>query len=595
MFFATTGAVLEVTDIALAPMVIDGWRARVLRARSHLGWPELPLAVRPLGLRPQSGASQAIGASLALAAPSDQLFLATEINEWALCATLAEREPSSWSGVEEALRVAAIEETPEIATIDPPVLEESAALARFSRQAAREARPDLRALIDIANDRQLPVILDETTLTLGAGIGGRSFALAALPYPPDIPWKDLHDIPTALVTGSNGKTTSVRLIAACARAHGWCSGYNCTEGVFIGTDILAKGDYAGPAGARLVMRDQRTEAAILEVARGGILRRGIAVTQAQVALVTNISADHFGEYGIEDLDGLADVKLSVARLLGPDGILILNADDAVLREKSAELAARFANSRFDTVRSLAWFALDNDYPTLRDHRARGGATCGVRAGRLILSREGQYDLGNIDTMPLSVGGFAEYNIANLAGAALAAAALKISPAHIAQVYARFGADPSDNAGRMMRFDFKGAQVLVDYAHNPDGLAGLLKVAKKMCAERGRLGLILGHAGNRQNADIEALARVAAENHPDLVVIKENEAFLRGRPPGEIPRIIRDELIRSGLTESAILMAVSEMESVRVALDWARAGDVLALPIHGSAARADVLALFGVRI
>jgi UDP-N-acetylmuramyl tripeptide synthase len=351
------------------------------------------------------------------------------------------------------------------------------------------------------------------------------------------------------------------------------------------------------------MRDQRTEAAILEVARGGILRRGIAVSRAQVALITNISADHFGEYGIEDLDGLADVKLSVAGILGPGGLLILNADDPVLQAKANTLAERFGTGpasgrgadRVDTVPRLAWFALDADHPTLRNHRAHGGATCGVRAGQLVLSQDVDHDLGSVISMPLTVDGFADYNIANLAGAALAAASLGISPVNIAKVYARFGADPSDNAGRMMRFDVKGARVLVDYAHNPDGLAGLLKVAKKLCADQGRLGLIIGHAGNRQNADIEALARVAAETHPDLVVIKENEAFLRGRPPGEIPRIIHDELMRSGLPATAILTGASEIESVRMALDWARPGDVLALPIHGSAARVEVLALLAAEL
>ena len=139
------------------------------------------------------------------------------------------------------------------------------------------------------------------------------------------------------MTGSNGKTTTVRLLAACAREHGWHSAYNCTDGVFLDSETLESGDYSGPAGAWRVLREQRAQAALVEAARGGILRRGVAVSQAQVALVTNISPDHFGEYGIDDLDGLADSKLTVAAVVMRDGVLVLNADDALLVAKSRGL------------------------------------------------------------------------------------------------------------------------------------------------------------------------------------------------------------------------------------------------------------------
>jgi UDP-N-acetylmuramyl tripeptide synthase len=193
-------------------------------------------------------------------------------------------------------------------------------------------------------------------------------------------------------------------------------------------------------------------------------------------------------------------------------------------------------------------------------------------------------------MPLTVEGSAAYNIANLAGAALAAAALGIGPATIAAVFARFGADPADNPGRMMRFDLGGVRVLVDYAHNPDGLRGLLEVAGRLRRGGGRLGLILGHAGNRQDAELEELARTAAAFRPDLIVVKENEAHRRGREPGEIPRILRAALLRSGLEDATLPVRMSELEAARCALEWARPGDVLALPVHSAAARVAVLDL-----
>ncbi|HKC16136.1 MAG TPA: Mur ligase family protein [Steroidobacteraceae bacterium] len=556
---------------------------RVNRARAHLGWEETGIVAR----------RHAGGASLSIAAPVDLLFLATEVNEWALCASLEEREPALKRDLEAALLAAAIGNVPGSAgtagpaDIDAPVLEAAAALARFKRLAALEARPALRALLAEATVRALPCVLDEQLLTLGAGCGGRGFALGDLPAPLAVPWAELHDIPTALITGSNGKTTTVRLLAACAREQGWRAAYNCTDGVFVGSEAVASGDYSGPAGARRVLRDLRTEAAVLEVARGGILRRGVAVTRARVALVTNISADHFGEYGIDDLDGLADAKLSVAAVLPEDGLLVLNADDPTLCAKAEGLARRFGRAP-----PLAWFALDFDRAWLQAQRAPGGGTCGVRAGRLLLS--GEHDLGAVSAMPLTIEGKARYNIANLAGAALAAAALGVSPAAIARVYARFGAELADNPGRMMRFNAGGVRVLVDYAHNPDGLRGFLQVAATMRAPQGRLGLVLGHAGNRTDEDVRALARVAAEFKPELIVIKEDEAHLRGRPIGDVPFIIRTELLRLGLPESALPMRASELDAAQYALEWARPGDVLALPIHAASARAEVLRILAER-
>jgi len=558
--------------------LVRGWRARVARARTRLGW-EVPGVV---------ARRHSQGASLALAAPCDRLLAATEVNEWALCATLLANDPQHWGGLEDSLVAATLADAVDPLEVVPPVLEESAALSRLERLSAAQASPVLLEILAAAAERRLPHILADTELTLGAGAGGRDFPLARLPEPGAVPWDELRDIPTAVVTGSNGKTTTVRLLAACARAHGWRSAYNCTDGVFLDSDMLESGDYSGPAGAWRVLREHRAQCAIVEAARGGILRRGVAVSQAQVAVVTNISPDHFGEYGIDDLDGLADVKLTVAAVVAPGGLLVLNADDTLLVAKSRGLAARFGKTP-----TLGWFALDADAPLLREHRAHGGSTCGVRAGRLCLQHAGaDHDLGAIAAMPLTVGGSASYNIANLAGAALAAAALGMSDAAVAAEFARFGTTPADNPGRMMRFEVNGVRVLVDYAHNPAGLRGLLKVAEHLRAGAGRLGMLLGHAGNRQDTEIAEVARVAAEFHPALIVVKENEGHLRGRELGEIPRLIRAELMRAGLPAAVLPVRASELEAARCALEWARPGDVLAMPVHSPAARAQVLAMLG---
>ena len=562
--------------------LVAAWRERVQRACAHLGWPDTHTVAR----------HHAGGTSLALAAPVDQLFVATEVNEWALCASLFAADPARWSALEEAWRADALEATAGTsnpAADSPPQLAEAAALARFTVLSRREERPRLRQLLGIAAARGLPHVLDDELLTLGAGSGSRSWPLAMLPDPSAPELDALQDIPTALVTGSNGKTTTVRLLAACARAAGLHAAFNCTDGVFIDGQQTAAGDYSGPAGTRLVLRDPRTGAAILETARGGILRRGIAASQARVAIVTNISADHFGEYGIDDLAGLADAKLSVAGIVAQDGLLVLNAADPQLRAGAMRLAARFGRCP-----PLGWFAAATEDPGLAALGDAGVPTCGVSAGHLRLCHGNEvHDLGAIAAMPLSMQGSAAYNIANLAAAALAAAALGIAAPTIAHVFAQFGARNEDNPGRLMRFARDGITVLIDYAHNPDGLRGFLTVANHLRGAHGRLGIVLGHAGNRLDADLRELARVAAAFRPDLIVIKENETQLRGRAPGEVPHILRDELDRCGVPpESLPFTAATELEAVHHALAWARHGDVLALPVHGAAARAALVAELG---
>lgn len=530
------------------PEAWAGWRERVQRMGAALGWP-----VDGVVVRPHPG-----GAALAFTAPSDGLYAATELNEWAW---LSQR------------RVFVLH-----APGHPAAWDEDAALRTLAAMVADEANPALRALEAEAAARGLPVLADDEALTLGLGEGGRTWPINALPGPAEVPWQTLHAIPTAMVTGSNGKTTTVRLLAAMLRAHGLRSGHSCTDGVFVAGEQIASGDFSGPGGARAVLRDPRVQAAVLETARGGLLRRGLVLPRVDAAVVTNVSDDHFGEYGIHDLDGLADAKLTVARALDARGVLVLNADDARLAARGESLPCRFA-----------WFARDHDHPRLRAHRAVGGATCGVRDGRLHLaSGETGEDIADITTMPLTDGGLADYNIGNAAAASLLAQALGVPAATIAGVLARFGSEPGDNPGRLQRWSFGGLRILLDYAHNPEGLRGLLRVAR--AGGPARLGLVLGQAGNRGDDDIRALAGVAADARPDLVVLKDIDGFIRGRATGEVARVIGDELRQRGLREDQLRICLPELGAARELLAWSQPGDVLVMPIHALDAKAEVQAL-----
>ena len=527
----------------------EQWRARVELGRRALGWPGGPICVR---LHPG-------GATLAFAAPVDQLFTATELNEWAWLASVG---------------VAALHAPGHAAAWD-----EASAMRMLAAHSAAESWPALVELLDAAHARELPHLLDDERLTLGLGKGGRTWSHDSLPTVENVSWPDLHGIPTALVTGSNGKTTTVRLIAALLREHGLRCAHSCTDGVFFEGRALASGDYSGPAGARTVLRHREVEAAVLETARGGILRRGLALGRADVAVVTNISADHFGEYGIHDLAGLADTKLVVARALDDAGVLVVNADDELLRARAPATGKR-----------IAWFALDDGHPQLQAHRQAGGTTCGVSDGRLVLSTAGErQDLGAVTAMPLSADGHAGYNIANIAAATLAALRLGVPLAILRDVLARFGGDRADNPGRLQRWNLGGVQALMDYAHNPDGLRGLLGIARTL-AGAARVGLLLGQAGNRGDAEIRDLAAVAAEFAPRFVVLKDIDGYLRGRAPGEVAGILRDELLARGMAAADLPLRLGEVNAAREALRRAGPGDVLVLPVHSLGARAEVAAL-----
>lgn len=554
LYFAGTGAVLETLGVLPDEALRRAWRANVSLARDALGWPPALLFERP----------HVGGAALAFEAPIDQLYSATEVNEWAWLVTLADA-----SAMNVGLH----------APGHPATWDRDSAFHTLRAFAAAERRPGLVALMQAADAKDIAALADDDALSLGEGRGSRVWAIDALPAAHAVEWTSLHDIPVAVVTGSNGKTTTVRLLAAMTRAHGWHTGHSCTDGVFIDGEAIDTGDFSGPAGAREVLRQPAVDAAILETARGGILRRGLAVRHANVAVVTNVSDDHFGEYGIHTLGDLTEVKLTVARVLGHDGLLVLNADDAMLVKHAETIAV-----------PLAWFSLDDAHRLLRMHRERGGSTCGMREGHLRLFHQGiDHDLGIIADMPLSFAGSATYNVANIAAAALAAAALGIPPDTIGKVLARFGRTHADNPGRLQYWKLGQLQVFVDYAHNPEGLRGLLSVAMS-AGSRGRLGLVLGQAGNREDAEIRELAAVAASFHPQRVVMKDIEGMQRGRQPGAVTDILRAELLRQAMPADTIVDGLDEIDAVRGLLNWAQDGDLLVLPTHGTQARQTVVEL-----
>jgi cyanophycin synthetase len=527
------GAVLDVRLDGRDPeKVIAAWQTAAHRLLREVGWPDERLATRrfPGGL------------SLALTAPVDGLYAATELNERA------------W---EEAAAELGEGGRPDYA----------ADVLSLREAISSEKKPALVELRRSAAARGLTFLSGEGLVSVGSGAGALVWPENELPEPAAVDWDRAYDVPIALVTGSNGKTTVVRLLAAMLRAAGRTPGYTSTDGVTVGTASIAEGDFSGPGGARLALRHPEVETAILETARGGLLRRGLPVERAAAAVVTNVAEDHLGEFGIDSLAELADTKLLVAKALGTRGTLVLNADDPMLVGRSSQIS-----------RPIIWFSLGPASAGVTAHVDRGGTAVLAEQDRIVLIRGGSREtIAPLVDVPITFGGTATHNVANSLAAIGVGVALGLDLATMAGALRRFGQEPGDNPGRANLIDLGGIRILLDYAHNPHGMSALVALAQKLPAKR-RL-VMVGQAGDRSDEAIRELGRAAWSLSPDYVVLKEMDEYLRGRARGEVSAVLESEFLRLGVPQSAITRVGPDLAGVRSALEWAQPGDLLVLAVH----------------
>lgn len=521
-----------------ASALAAAWEVALQALLKALRWPCTRTAVRnfPGGM------------SLLVEGPIDALYAATELNEWAWAQAVSAQARGALPLQEDDLAHALAEAT--------PILKASW---------REEANPPLLRLQRAAERHDSVFLTDDDHASVGLGKHSQQWPVRALPEAGDVAWEERGRIPVAMITGTNGKTTTVRLLREMVKAAGKVPGLSSTDWLMVGDEILDRGDWSGPGGARHILRDPRTEVALLETARGGMLRRGLALPagEADVALVTNIAEDHLGEWGIQDLDMLADTKF-IIRHAGKR--LVLNADDACSVARKEQCAV-----------PLTWFSLKADQELLQSHRAAGGHAAWLQDGQLWWQADGEARaLIAATEVPVTMGGAAAHNVANALAAVAVAFALGLPQEAILAGLRTFRSDPKDNPGRLNRFDIDGATVLVDFAHNPHGLAALFSMAQAMPAHR-RL-VTIGQAGDRSDEAIREIALAAWHSGADRIVIKEQPTHLRGRELGEIPRILHQALIEVGCPEERIGHAASELEAAKQALDWAQDGDLLLLLI-----------------
>ena len=485
------------------------------------------------------------GTSVVLSAPIDALYAATEINEWAVAAALLELAGESEPDLERASE-------------------------RLRETIEEECNPALLELSEVAARKGMLFLSDDDFASVGSGKGSKVWAVAELPDLSSIEWSSVANVPVAAITGTNGKSTTVRLLAAMATAAGLTPGVSSTDWLRVGEETIDVGDYSGPGGARTILRDARVDVALLETARGGLNRRGLAVPSLDVAAVTNIGADHLGEHGSTSLEDLADVKFAITRVARH---LVLQLGDPLLAAHGREVL-----HEKEGAAAVTWCSLDESSPSLAAHVDSGGTACVLREKALVLIRDGaSSEIAVLEEVPCTLGGAARHNVANALSAIGVANALGWPITAMREGLMVFGTKPSDNPGRLNRFALGELDVLVDFAHNPNGVEALLELSRELDPQR--CLVVLGQAGDRDDRAIRELAGVVAPYRPDRILLKELTEYLRGREAGEVPDLMERELLRTGVDEATIERVRSELDALRRSLEWGRAGDLILMITH----------------
>jgi cyanophycin synthetase len=370
-------------------------------------------------------------------------------------------------------------------------------------------------------------------------------------------------IPVVAVTGTNGKTTTSRMIAHIGRAAGLHVGWSSTDGVYFDGKLVEYGDFSGPSGAGQVLSQPGVQLAVTETARGGILRRGVGVAYNDVSVVTNVTADHLGLGGIDTVDQLAEVKAVITKITRPRGWCVVNGDDP-----------RTFAMRLDSPAKCWVFSRDPDSPSIRSVLDEGGRATTVLDGFItVLDQSSDAEpLLKVVDVPMTLSGLSHYNVENALAAASAALGLGLPRAAVIEGLTTFS-PAENNPGRMNMYSVRDFTVVIDLAHNEAGLEALLEIMNGVRQPGGRLLLALGSPGDRADDMVSAMGAIGARG-ADRVVIGHKGEYLRGRPPEELEAVFREGTSSVGVDD--VPAFPTELEAAQALVREARAGDVVAV-------------------
>ncbi|MCE3254647.1 MAG: cphA [Rickettsiaceae bacterium] len=376
-------------------------------------------------------------------------------------------------------------------------------------------------------------------------------------------------IPVVGVTGTNGKSTTVKMLAHILRQAGMRVGYTSTSGIFINDDCIWKGDASGPKSAALLLKDPTIDIAILETARGGIVREGLGVMELDVGAVLNITADHLGISGIDTLEDLAAVKSVVTETVHSRGVSVINADDPLTLS-----IAKYAGG------DLCYFSMQPAKSELiLEHLKNGGRAVtreimGGKAHIVLNINEKRIPIACVDEIPATHFGVAKFNIENALAATAIASALNIDPHIIKLALNSFTSSYEQNPGRFNIHDEHGFRVIMDYAHNPAALKAFFDMIREM---RKHYMRVIGHIstpGDRRDEDIIEVGRIAGKEL-DIVIFRE-KPDTRGRPEGEILKLLKKGALLTGCSDEKIICVHGEDEATEICLQKAQRGDLIIL-------------------
>jgi cyanophycin synthetase len=365
-------------------------------------------------------------------------------------------------------------------------------------------------------------------------------------------------IPIFAITGTNGKTTTTRLLAHIAKGAGFTPGYTTTDGIYIGEHKIQTGDTTGPVSAGIILRDPKVDFAVLETARGGIVRSGLCFDHSDIGIITNIQGDHLGLNDINTLEDLANVKAVVARSVKENGWAVLNAEDTHCVKITGELDC-----------NIAYFGLvKNDL--IAEHIATGGLAAFVEDHHIVVQHGAERTIiDQVQEIPLTQKGAAKFMIANVLAATAASFAYGFTKEQIRSAMRTLKPCYEQTPGRMNLFEFNDFKVLVDYAHNPHGLLGIKDYLKHVKAAR-KIGIVAG-IGDRRDQDILELAALAATMFDHIIIRQEHG--LRGRTVDEINALMVQG-IESANTGVSYDLVPEETEAIKHALQMAGRGDFI---------------------
>ncbi len=368
-------------------------------------------------------------------------------------------------------------------------------------------------------------------------------------------------IPIIAVTGTNGKTTTTRLISHIMKMVGYKVGYTTSDGVYIQNRLLMKGDCTGPASAEFVLKDPTVTMAVLESARGGLLRAGLGFHNCDVGIVTNVAADHLGLKGIHTIEQMARVKGVIPETVLPDGYAILNADDDLVYEMRKNVDC-----------NVALFSMDETNDRIIRHMERGGLSAIYENGFVTICR-GKWKLrvAKAVNIPLTFGGKAHFMIQNVLPAVLTAYVRQVKIEDIKMALTTFIPSPGQTPGRMNMFNFKDFDVLVDYAHNPAGLRALQKFIENVDAEY-KVGIIAG-VGDRRDQDTQEIGSIAAATFDEVIIRQDKN--LRGRTEEELIDLMKDGILQAN-PEMKITIIPNEAEAISFAIRNAKKGSLITM-------------------